>query len=63
MNIFELLTVIGVIASGYFCGKYFGLHYGLGGWIGGVVLGALLAIVAYCIFRRLIDVTGKKQKR
>ncbi|HOE61672.1 MAG: hypothetical protein ACOX7Q_06725 [Kiritimatiellia bacterium] len=60
MNIFELLTVIGVIVVGYFCGKYFGLHYGLGGWIGGFVLGVLLAIAAYCIFRRLIGVTGKK---
>jgi hypothetical protein len=52
--------VIGVIVVGYFCGKYFGLHYGLGGWIGGFVLGVLLAIAAYCIFRRLIGVTGKK---
>jgi hypothetical protein len=60
VNIFELLTVIGVIVAGYFCGKYFGLHYGLGGWIGGSVLGSLLSIAAYCIFRRLIGVTDKK---
>ena len=44
MNIFELLTVIGVIVVGYFCGKYFGLHYGLGGWIGGFVLESCLPL-------------------
>jgi hypothetical protein len=56
MNIFELLTVVGVITAGYFCGKYFGLHYGIAGWIGGFVLGSLIAIAAYCIFRRLIGI-------
>ena len=60
MNIFELLTVLGVIAGGYFCGKYFGHHYGLPGWIGGFVLGCILVIAAYGVFRRLIGVTGKK---
>lgn len=60
MNIFELLTVVGVIAAGYFCGKYFGYHYGLLGWIGGFLLGCIFAVTAYCLFRRLIGVTGKK---
>jgi len=61
MNIFELLTVIGVIAAGYFCGKAFSLHYGLAGWVGGAILGGGLAIGAYCVFRRLLGITGKKR--
>lgn len=60
MNIFELLTVIGVIAAGYFGGKFLGLRYGVLGWVGGAVLGSLVAILLYCAFRRLIGVTGKK---
>lgn len=60
VNIFELLTVVGVIVAGYICGKHFGFHFGVGGWIGGFALGSLLAVAGYCIFRRLIGVTGKK---
>lgn len=29
MNLFELLTILVVIALGYLCGKYFGVNYGL----------------------------------
>lgn len=61
MNIFELLTVVGVIAAGYFSGKYLGLHYGLAGWIGGFILGSVVTVLAYCVFRRLIGVTSKKE--
>jgi len=61
MNIFELLTVLFVIATGYFCGKYCGLHYGFYGWLGGFFAGAFIAIAIYCIFRRMIGVTGKKR--
>lgn len=60
MNIFELLTVIAVIAAGYFCGKYCGQEHGIVGWVFGFPLGCILAIVAYCLFRRLIGTTGKK---
>lgn len=60
MNIIEFLTVVGVIVAGYFTGKLFAQHYGLAGWIGGFILGSAVAIFVYCIFRRLIGVTGKK---
>lgn len=60
MNLFELLTVLFVVASGYLCGKYFGVNYGLIGWIGGFILGCLLAILAYGGFRRIIGITKGK---
>jgi uncharacterized protein YqgC (DUF456 family) len=54
MNIFELLTVLGVLAAGFFCGKYAGSHFGAVGWIVGSVIGCLMAIAVYCGLRKLI---------
>ena len=60
MNLIELLTVLIIGASGYLCGKYFGVNHGLIGWIGGFVAGCLLAVLAYCGFRRFIGITKNK---
>jgi hypothetical protein len=60
MNLFELLTVLCIIASGYFSGLFFSAAYGIAGWIGGSVLGCVTAVIIYVLFRRMIGVTGKK---
>ena len=60
MNLFELLTVLFVVAAGYFGGRYFGCDYGVIGWIGGSIASVFLAILAYCGFRRLIGIRKSK---
>jgi len=59
MNIFELLTVLAIIAAGYFGGKLLALHLGLAGWIVGSLLGCGLAILAYRAFRFLLKFSDK----
>lgn len=56
MNLFELLTVLAVLATAFLFGRILGSQFGLFGWLGGIILGLVAAIGGYRIFRRLVGV-------
>jgi hypothetical protein len=52
MNIFTLLVLLLVLASGYFVGGALYPHYGLLGWIFGFAIGSSVLVVAYYLIIR-----------
>ena len=55
MNLIELLLLCGIIWCGYACGKALGSYLGVPGWIAGFILGCVLAVAAWYILTRLMN--------
>lgn len=53
MNLVELLTVLSVLAAGYYGGHYLGLEFGIFGWFSGFPLGIVASCGLYWLLRKL----------